>query len=922
MEEKEPIKFDSEDQEQPSDGNSALSYLQSELEVVREENVKLHWEVNSLVKDMQRLRSQPSSAEEDLVVIQDENEQLRSQVVKMIKDMDGLQKELNTVRDTSGSTEGLKKIQSELDVAKAENEKLHYAAEEKIEEVNKLQERLTKAKHRFDLGKAEFEKLRSQEVQKTEELTKLQGELKGYQEKFELAKAENEKLGSQESAKSEELAKLHNELKAYQEKVSLTKIENEKLHSQESGKSAELAELRSELKENQEKLNVVQAESEKWRLQEKEKLRELTKLKTELSGYSEKFELSKAENENLIAQKKEEFEVVDTLTSELKSSSEKLDLLKVEKEKLLLQDGAKSDELKKLQTEYSKLLGQLDEVKAEKKKVNAKDLEKLDEFESLKLELESARKELAIEKNKPVKLNVRESDSKKQEAELKNTREALDLEKNKNKALNLQLKNQEKEIQKLSDQVVDGRTKEQVKSKREGIKVDEKAVNQDDSKPDIIDYKVKQDETPTARVGKFRKYQGYRNPEEKKEEGSASLLDLVKEYRDRMANGESLEEIALSIAQLNPEKLQGEEESDETSDKSKAYSPNRSFGDLLEDSERRQVASVQRVEAGWSDDDKDAGKAYVEGSNYQDLESMPEKSSIKPLLVAGVLAAVALGIGGSLLFSDKGDDSTVISEEDVVVTPADTQTGEDNTVIVENTDGASTDGVSATNVALDLTSDTLKEDALNILRDFHGAKELEKKASFCRVPVRTLATMKSYYTGGDDTITVAGLRIAPELVTLGDLKLVKADVITKIGDVIGARLAFFEIDSEGELKLDWFNYIDSEAGTWDKYTQSDAITSKEWKVKLDFDGDEHPDFLEEEYAAVRVRSFSPDAINVVNAYIKKSDPKYQDLIDAYQTGQQVFILKLRNLMDETGSFIVDEIISLHSFYPVDVVSTE
>lgn len=851
MEGKEPIKFDSKDQERPSTNrNSELSYLQSELEVVREENAKLHWEINSLVKDMQRLRSQPSSAEEDLVVVQDENEQLRSQVVKMIKDMDGLQKELNTARDTSGSAEGLKKIQSELDIAKAENEKLRFADEEKIEEVNRLQERLTKAKHRFDLGKVEFEKLRSQEVQKTEELTKIKGELKSYQEKFELAKAENEKLGSQESGKSEELTKLHNELKRYQEKVSLTKIENEKLHSQELGKSAELAELRSELKGNQEKLNAVQAEGEKWRLQEKEKSREVIKLKTELSGYSEKFELSKAENENLVAQKKEEFEVVDTLTSELKSSSEKLGLLKVENEKLLLQDEAKSDELKKLQTEHSELLGQLNEVKAEKKKAEAKDSEKLGEFESLKLELESTRKELAIEKNKPVKLNARESDS----------------------------------------------------------------------KPDIIDYKVKQDETPTARVGKFRKYQGYKNPEEKKEEGGSSLLDLVKEYRDRMANGESLEEIALSIAQLNPEKLQGDEESDETSDKSKAYSPNRSFGDLLEDNERRQFAITQRVETSWFDDDKDTGKVHIEGSN--DIEPMSEKFSIKPLLVAGVLAAVALGVGGSLLFSDKGDDSIVISEEDVVVTPADAQAGEDNTVIVENIDETSTNEASTTNVALDLTSDALKEKALNILRDFHGAKQLEKKASFCRVPARTLATMKSYYTGGDDTITVAGLRITPELVTLGDLKLVKADVITKIGDVIGARLAFFEIDSEDELKLDWFNYIDSEAGTWDKYTQSDGVTSKDWKVKLDFDGDEHPDFLEEEYAAVRVRSFSPDAINVVNAYIKKSDPKYQGLIDAYQTGQQVFILKLRNLMDETGSFIVDEIVSLHSFYPVDLVSTE
>ena len=182
--------------------------------------------------------------------------------------------------------------------------------------------------------------------------------------------------------------------------------------------------------------------------------------------------------------------------------------------------------------------------------------------------------------------------------------------------------------------------------------------------------------------------------------------------------------------------------------------------------------------------------------------------------------------------------------------------------------------------------------------------------------------MKDYYSNEEDVIAVAGLRVSPELVVLGDLKLIKTDVIIKNGDVVGSKLAFFELNDEDELKLDWYNYVDNEAKTWDLYVGDKDASPTEWKVKIDFNGDEHPDFSAEKYAALRIRSFSTSAINQVNAYLSKEHPVFQDMLDAYQTGQQVYILKLRNLLDDTGSFMIDDVISLHSFYTSDLVATE
>jgi len=125
------------------------------------------------------------------------------------------------------------------------------------------------------------------------------------------------------------------------------------------------------------------------------------------------------------------------------------------------------------------------------------------------------------------------------------------------------------------------------------------------------------------------------------------------------------------------------------------------------------------------------------------------------------------------------------------------------------------------------------------------------------------------------------------------------------------------VDDEGDLKLDWFNSVDNEAKTWDPYTKGDDISLREWRVIINFNGDEHPDFAES-HAALRIKSFSPKVINEVNAYLAKDNPLYQDLLDAYQTGQQVFILTLRNLVDGSGSFMIEDIVSLHSFYPSDL----
>ena len=538
----------------------------------------------------------------------------------------------------------------------------------------------------------------------------------------------------------------------------------------------------------------------------------------------------------------------------------------------------------------------------------------MEEIISLQTDINNLRKELDESKSGGKQSSSVSDEVDKVKAELERSYKTLELEKVKNKTLSLQLDKQQEQIIALDSKFNKIQKESKKRAKQEKASLVEN---------EIKDYGVKQDDSPTAKVGKLRKYRGYKDSEEKTETNK-NLLELVKEYRDRMANGESKEEIALSIAKLNPEKLKGDDSEVNSGNKGKAYSPNRSFGELMEDSERRNVTlAADDVEKGWSEGSQPVS---LEGFKPEDIEPMPEKANLKPLLITAVAACVVLGLAGAFFFMDKQGEVpqklTESNEKQVIVEDEGPNDDESIQTISSETIERVPQPVIVDSLNIDLTSEEIKQQALGVLRAFHESKELDEKATYCRVPSRTLQSMKDYYSNEEDVIAVAGLRVSPELVVLGDLKLIKTDVIIKNGDVVGSKLAFFELNDEDELKLDWYNYVDNEAKTWDLYVGDKDASPTEWKVKIDFNGDEHPDFSAEKYAALRIRSFSTSAINQVNAYLSKEHPVFQDMLDAYQTGQQVYILKLRNLLDDTGSFMIDDVISLHSFYTSDLVATE
>ncbi len=149
------------------------------------------------------------------------------------------------------------------------------------------------------------------------------------------------------------------------------------------------------------------------------------------------------------------------------------------------------------------------------------------------------------------------------------------------------------------------------------------------------------------------------------------------------------------------------------------------------------------------------------------------------------------------------------------------------------------------------------------------------------------------------------------------MKFIKAEVITELDGEEGSKVAYFVKDENGDLKLDWYNYVDYEVTPWAKYLNLGEQEPQNWHVSIDLDGDLHPDYDEDKFVALRVVSWSPDAIERRNALLSKENPMYQQLMDAYNLGQKTFILRLRPLDDDSTYLIVDEVISLSEFYVKD-----
>ena len=400
----------------------------------------------------------------------------------------------------------------------------------------------------------------------------------------------------------------------------------------------------------------------------------------------------------------------------------------------------------------------------------------------------------------------------------------------------------------------------------------------------------------STKVGRLRKFKGHKKTEDL--EAQEKNIDArVQEYKDRIERGDSEEEIAADLAKQASDSDQDEESS------KKAYSPNRSFMDLLEDSERRKVEKeVVSVESTWSevDDLEDEDVLIEEGSNY------------KPLIYGGGMVAAA-AVAGTFLFLQHNSSQTTVNDG------------------VEN-DGAENEGQNQfeANGNGSLLSDpdmpnesglTLKEEALNLLKEFHSSANHEVKSSLCRLPKRTLMNMKDYYSNVAQDYTVTDIKINPQRVIESGIEFIKAQVATELDGETSFKSVYFVRDEEGALKLDWHTYVKYEITSWKNFLNLANPEPEEWHVNIDFNGDEHPDFKEEEFLLLRVRSWNPDAIEYVNAYLSRDSLRYGQLIKAYNSEQRTFVLKLRHLNDDTDSLIVDEVISLSEFY-VDDIETD
>ncbi len=222
------------------------------------------------------------------------------------------------------------------------------------------------------------------------------------------------------------------------------------------------------------------------------------------------------------------------------------------------------------------------------------------------------------------------------------------------------------------------------------------------------------------KIGRFRKFKGHRKTEDI-EAKEKDLEDRVQAYKERLEKGESEEDIALSMTK---EETSTESEADEKA-KQKAYSPNRSFMDLLDDSERRKVEQKQvDVETTWTEVEELEGEDIV----------LEEESNYKPLLFGGMAAGIGIVATTMFLFNQSNDSSDPNKGKQT------TNNQQQNPGANGNYTGPDAD-IGHINGDIDLSSVELKKQALDLLKKFHDSPDPNVKASLCRVPKRTLIDM-------------------------------------------------------------------------------------------------------------------------------------------------------------------------------------
>ncbi len=378
-----------------------------------------------------------------------------------------------------------------------------------------------------------------------------------------------------------------------------------------------------------------------------------------------------------------------------------------------------------------------------------------------------------------------------------------------------------------------------------------------------------------------------------------SLEENIQFFMERLKKGETKEQIALAIAFKNATKLAAEEEFKPKQDlEKKAYSPNKSFMDLLNDSERRnKLQSRADLESSWTT-----------GPKLRN-EMRSNKGGKRNTFITFVFAVIVVGclsIVCYLYLKQPSNSSGKLETKD--------QGNEEQPV---NKDLPSLPIVSD----LDNSSGQISKKVTDLMKDFYQSEDLKHKASLCRLPNRTLADMKTLDANSNQSYEIKNVEIAPDTINKGVIKLMQTKITLEKDGVEELKYAYFTKDDSGIVKLDWHGFVGYEPMSWKGYLVSKDASSFVWHLNILMNGDLHPDYTDDKFIAINVRSWNPLAADSTNAMLSKEDPNYKKLLGAFQSGQKSFIFKVRHLGDIANSLVIEEIVSLNEFYENDIEAT-
>ncbi|MGJ8654864.1 MAG: hypothetical protein ACSHX6_00330 [Akkermansiaceae bacterium] len=860
------------------------SSLSAELQAYQREAAEAtrkHKEAEQLILDSEskerKYRNEIESIRSQLLAIENSKLEFATQQKELQKAEAEIQHLLanrqNNEHELANVNAELNHVKRELDALNTQQNQL--AKEEQLSsgKVAQIEEQLRERDHIIADSKLKEDNLRSEVAVLQQTTHQLHGELERLREVQSALGSSNATLNVLQETEQQLNSQLRNaQGQIEQQHQNLLKAEQERARleaglDEESAKFANLNNENNFLRQQLAGWEAKEAEHSNRLLQLNAGSSDTEKLEQELMQLRSQQLNLKSHLDSTVNEKGQLEQNLNMLNGKLQHVVSDRDHLSRELENVSVSLGAITAERDDLQNTCSKLQLSIQELVAEQNKKDQEHKQALLAMEMQSIPEEVVTKELASEEQAVVKLELPQDES-------------TDL----------------KPIGQLPEKKNEGTHTSQAEFVRDDL--DTSVFEPSVMNVEEFESPVSENLFESTKVGRLRKFKGHRKIEDI-ESKEKDLEERVKAYKDRLEQGESEDQIALSIAKAKSA-TGGAAEIDT---KHKAYSPNRSFMDLLEDSERRKVEQKPvNIETSWSE---------VEELEEEDIV-LEEGTNYKPLLFGGAAAGLAIGAAAMVLFNQSNNSSDPSKRNPITDNQQQTPNSNGSSATGPNYGGDNIDG------DVNLSSIELKDQALDLLKKFHNSADQNVKASLCRVPKRTLADMKDYYSNRAQDYAVTDVEISPHLVFESKMKFIKAEVKTQLDGETGSKVAYFVKDDNGDLKLDWYNYVGYEVTPWDKYLNLGDVGAQDWHVSIDLNGNEHPDFPEDQFVALKVRSWSPDAINSASAYLSKENVMYQQLMDAYKLGQKTFILRLRHLGDITNSLYVDEVISLSEFYVRDI----